>query len=174
MVFETSRISVSGKGNIFRTHSMIDYIKDEIITKKLFDNVSNKKQTELVENLSCGVLGAWVGVLRYKALSMAENDKEFFLKIQSGNGVLDLNEDLAPSGWRTEDVINQVSIQTGLNSNSVRVFLNLIKDKFGELSGNKAFEPIGWIEKKDNGSFQASLWKDFLLPVNDDDPPELI
>ena len=161
-----NRMEALKKEKLFHTYEMVDWLQTTAGTPE-----------EMGETL----LGAWVGVLRYDALLHAEHDKKFLSLLQHGEARLRLNKELAPAGWnawekgawRNEDLWTQITSETGLSHEEVRDLLSWVGKKLSKLVGEKAFEPIGWIDQGEEGTLLVRCWSDFLHPMSDD-PKDLI
>lgn len=122
-------------------------------------------------NTADAVLGAWVGVLHTEMLRRVVLDPGTLRRLEEGHEVLVLNEELAPrrrclgpGNWTTEQLWMRISAQTTLMHREVSLLLRLIAQKFRELNGELAFEPIGWVIVTSSNEFEAHLWDDFFEP----------
>lgn len=132
-------------------------------------------ETGFPDELIGAVIRTWVALIRHEALSMAKHDRAFRWAVESGEGLLLLNNELAPEGWESGSLQTLISNATGLSSPQVTKLLSLVAEGFGAIRGAKAFEPVGWVEIAEEPSaledrvqqtFVVHCWKDFLEPVD--------
>ena len=141
---------------VFRTSEMIDFLE---------------RQTGAQEQMIRAILGSWVGILRNYVLSLVERNTILLKNFQQGNGQMNLGHDLIPLEQTIEDFVEQMRGSDIDNLYTLRV-IDALKNKFVELGGLKAFEPIGWFSPNSVG-FRVRCWGDFLQPSSDD-PVEII
>jgi hypothetical protein len=151
MAYETNRVKALRNGLLFRTDEMVEWL----------GNIA-----ALPEGLSEALVGAWVGALRSEVLHRAEQSKDFLKTIESGEGKLPLDQQLAPESSSKKGMWAQICRETGLPYAGAGSLLQTMGKKLQELEGTKAFEPIGWVTCVDSDRFVVTLWRDFLQPCS--------
>lgn len=161
MDYPTNRLRLHeyDPGLIFGTDEMLEWLK---------------ARTGAPLQMGDALLGAWLGVLHSEIMRRVLLDRAILQELNDGKGVLLLNEELAPrrrclgpGNWSNEQLWAWISEETGLLHRDVGVLLRTIAEKLRELSGQAAFQPIGWIICCDSpDAFAAHLWDDFLQPVS--------
>ena len=152
------RIEANREGKIYHTCEMVDYLQ---------------QKTGLQELLCEAVLSAWVGAIRTFVLSHAEKDPIRVLPLLKASRVCLCFSGAMQVAALFGLFLALIKEEAGCSAQNVVRVLDSLGEKLNMLKGEKAFEPIGWIEESFGAICAIRLWNDFLQPMSDD-PVEFI
>jgi hypothetical protein len=143
----------------FRTWEMVEWLRERL---------------EVPAELGEAFLGVWTWAIRYAVLNLAGQESDFLCKLRNGEAELPLSAELAPPGWRDEDLRAQLALQTGLPDEASQELLKVVATKLQEIEG-RAFEPVGEfsVRRGKQPGFTLRFRPDFLEPVLDE-PAHLV
>lgn len=120
------------------------------------------------EELGEAVLGVWVWAIRHATVNRAGHDPLFLDQLNQGTAEMLLGAELAPPGWRDEDLRAQLTRQTGLPDDISQQLLRKVASLLGMIDG-QLFEPLGSFSPRrdEQPGFVLHFRDDFLDPVLD-------
>lgn len=155
------RVMVKPETNRFRCveNKKVFYL-DEMVNALQSDGRTSVQSYE-------SIIAAWINLLRFQVIKVVAYNSNLMSDLQSGGMVFRLGKLLVPEGWTRENFGNHIAERTGVSFSTVCSTFSRMSQILTSLNGQKAFEPIGWLEaipKAEGGGFRVYLWEDFPNP----------